>query len=107
MENLLKIPLDEAFARWPHTPNVEARIRRFNPDGLEQGSIPRGWTPSTNIRMFCFMRNLMTITQFNELHGKGAHRALPKEAFRRCGGKRKAITGQYLAEHGLERRKTA
>ncbi len=36
-------PIEELFARSKHTPTVCERIRKFHPDGHEEGTIIRGW----------------------------------------------------------------
>jgi hypothetical protein len=58
------------------SPNVRARIRRLNPNGIELGSVPRGWHPHK--RSFSEYFDALTPKRFIKLKGRHAYRSLPK-----------------------------
>lgn len=87
------IPLEEYFARWPHTPNVEARLRRLNPNGIEEGCFPRGWYPTRTLKWYRVMTDTVSVRDFTDKWGKQVLMWV-----RHCGrlvnrgGKRRAVT---------------
>lgn len=43
-------PVDEFLSRHPHIgPSIQQRIRRLNPDGVREGTLPRGYYRKPNL----------------------------------------------------------
>lgn len=80
--------LDESSYFRRRSDAVKARIRRLNPEGLEEGCIPRGWNPHPRINPHYTCA--MPVRDFIRRFGRDAYRALPRTAFYRQ-GHRKAI----------------
>jgi hypothetical protein len=77
----------------PCTPAVEARLRKYNPRGVEMGAIPRGWHPHPRINRL--MMDLMPVRAFVAKFGRAAYRAIPRHILWRQ-GHRKAVPHLYV-----------
>lgn len=86
--NILVWPIKEYLIRKQHSRNVAERIEKMNPEGKEEGFIPRGWHP--HHRFNHFMMCTIGPRDFIRKYGRERYRLLPKEAFVR-NGHRKAI----------------
>ena len=82
-------PIEEYLVRRKHSPAVAARIKRLNPNGKEEGSRPRGWHPQGRA---VWAMDVVSVDWFRRNHGSAALRALPRSAFSKTGGKRRAIS---------------
>jgi len=89
----MKIPLDEYFAKWPHTPRVADRIAAMNPDGIGEGCIPYGWNPKRTLRESSVLMDIVSVQEFRQ---KWGDRVLMwvrhKKRLVNLGGKRRAVT---------------
>lgn len=82
----------ERWQRWlaKHTPTVRERLERLNPNGVTEGSIPRGWQRKWS-RHDEFTRDLVTVAKYQEKWGRWPDRI----AYKR--GRRKYVTrAHYL-----------
>lgn len=70
------IPHAEAFKRWPHTKNVCERITRLNPNGLEEGTQPRGFHAKFNARNWCLINDCVPLQKYIEKHGRPPGRVI-------------------------------
>ena len=67
-------PIDEYLVRTKHTLSVAERIRRLNPNGKEEGYMPRGWHPKgpSKRRLKVRMREPLTIIGYDPAGGDDA-----------------------------------
>ena len=94
-------PIDEFLSRHKRLGlSVKARLRRMNPDGVEEGNWPRGWFPERHRRMAGSL-DVFGPKEFIKRYGRAAYRAVPKSAIHRR-GHRKGISFAYAAFAGLK-----
>ena len=87
------ISLDEYFAARPHKPNVADRIARLNPNGIEEGCMPRGWNPKRTFKYARVMSDIVSISEFKAKWGDHALMWLKiQNRLVNLGGKRRAVT---------------
>ena len=90
----MMIPLEAYFARNRHTPNVQRRIARMNPDGVEEGFAPRGFRPKRSLWEHKMLMNIVSVREFRQRWGDPALMWLAHcGRIVKLGGKRRAITG--------------
>lgn len=87
------IPLETYFAHRKHKRTVAERIARFNPDGLEEGCIPRGWHPKRTMKYSRCMMDIVSVAEFREKWGEQPLMWLHcQNRIVKLGGQRRAIT---------------
>jgi hypothetical protein len=87
---------DEWLAQ--RTPDVRARILRFQPTLPENGARLRGWRP-TQFNDLQFMRGDTTRGAFIRKHGRDAWASLPAGAIRKM-GRRQYVTRCAMVDFG-------
>ena len=95
--------IDTYLARARHKPNVAARIRRLNPDGIAAGEWPRGWHPS---RMDAALRPdvwVMGPKEFIATFGRSAYRRARKRRLFSQRGHHKWISRADVKDRAWER----
>jgi len=77
---------------------VVARLKRLNPDGVEEGSYPRrGWHRKPPARRWDL--NAITFAEFRRRFGREAAERLPKAAiFKPCNGGRRKLVAQWAVK---------
>jgi hypothetical protein len=94
-------PIEEYLDRTKHGRQVRQRLMRLNPEGKEEGCTPRGWHPHHRSAWGSgWFSDLIGRAGFEEKFGPGSYGRLPKEAFVKTGGKRKAVARLWVVEHG-------
>lgn len=94
-------PIEEYLTRTKHRRRVRERIARLNPAGKEEGDAPKGWHPHHRaVWGTGWLSDLMGRSAYERKFGAGSYGRLPRDAFIKTGGKRKAITRLWLVEHG-------
>lgn len=91
-------PIGEYLARRKHGENVAERIARLNPNGKSEGERPKGWHPTYRASIFL---DVISVSEFCKRHGTAAYHTLPKSAFKKLQGRKKAISGLAYAELGF------
>jgi len=93
------IPLQAYFSRWGHTPNVAARIAVMNPDGIEEGMLPRGWRPKRTFREKRLMADIVSVADFRQKWGDQVLLWVRhNKRMVNLGGKRRAVTYQDFVD---------
>lgn len=88
--------VDRFIERKKCKPEVAAKLRRLNPNGVEEGSWPRGY--HRHARNPWWGYGGVGPREFVEKYGRKAYHALPKRAFIRD-GHRKMIVREYIEDH--------
>jgi len=93
------IPLQDYFSHWGHTPNVAARIAALNPNGIEEGTIPRGWNPKRTLKWARVMMDVISVADFRQKWGEQPLLWLHyRKRLVNLGGKRRAVTYQDFVD---------
>lgn len=85
-------PIDVLLLLWPHTPSVTARLRKYNPRGVPEGGIPRGWHPARTLGSRRYSSDVTGPKEFIAQFGRAAYYALPRHLIGHD-GHRKLISG--------------
>ncbi len=88
------VPWPQVWKRMKCKPEVRARIERLNPNGVEEGCYPRGYSPKRRE----FNRDVVGPKEFIEQNGVEAYRAA-KHMFVHE-GHRKVISVQAMRQAG-------
>ena len=83
------IPIDEICDRMKCKPRVRERLRKLNPEGVEEGGYPRGWRPRRTLKAIRFQRVVFPVRIYREKWGVAPR----KDQLVKLGGKRRAVPG--------------
>jgi hypothetical protein len=88
-------PVAEIIHRYKVTRHVAERLRRLNPEGVEEGCYPRGWHRRWPLHL---AMDAITLAEFRRRFGREAEKRLPPGAIwkPRGAGRRKVVSQQAI-----------
>lgn len=93
-------PVDELLARYKCKRHVAERLKRLNPEGVEEGSYPRGWHRKGPAWAWPLERNYYPLGAIVREHGRAVLDRIPRESVVKD-GRRKFVPHYVLVDDGI------